>query len=251
MTHSVSVFGAAGYAGALSARLVDRHPALELRAITARGGDVGRRLVGPVSAPSSFAGARGARPRPSCRGRGCDRGVSARRCRRGRLRTARSRGAGRRSERRLPAADPAVYEEWYREHPNPELIAERVYGLPELYRQQLHEPAGRQPRLLPDRRDPVAGAAGARRPDRRRRDRRQVGRLWRRPWSDRQDPFRDRRREPEPVRRPAASAHAGNRAGAGSTRRRPDRSTFTPHLIPLDQGELVSCYVTLTPVGGP
>ena len=22
--------------------------------------------------------------------------------------------------------------------------------------------------------------------------------------------------------------------------------TFTPHLIPLDQGELVSCYVTLT-----
>ena len=26
--------------------------------------------------------------------------------------------------------------------------------------------------------------------------------------------------------------------------------TFTPHLIPLDQGELVSCYVTLTPSGG-
>ena len=44
MTHSVSVFGAAGYAGALSARLIDRHPGLELRAITARGGDVGRRL---------------------------------------------------------------------------------------------------------------------------------------------------------------------------------------------------------------
>ena len=26
--------------------------------------------------------------------------------------------------------------------------------------------------------------------------------------------------------------------------------TFTPHLIPLDQGEMVSCYVTLTPSGG-
>ena len=24
------------------------------------------------------------------------------------------------------------------------------------------------------------------------------------------------------------------------------RITFTPHLLPLDQGELVSCYVTLT-----
>ena len=26
--------------------------------------------------------------------------------------------------------------------------------------------------------------------------------------------------------------------------------TFIPHLIPLDQGELVSCYVTLPPCGG-
>src|SRR6202035_1385857 len=24
--------------------------------------------------------------------------------------------------------------------------------------------------------------------------------------------------------------------------------TFTPHLVPLDQGELVSCYVTLTDI---
>ena len=29
------------------------------------------------------------------------------------------------------------------------------------------------------------------------------------------------------------------------------RITFTPHLIPLDQGELVSCYVTLCNDGGP
>ena len=28
--------------------------------------------------------------------------------------------------------------------------------------------------------------------------------------------------------------------------RTPVRITFTPHLLPLDQGELVSCYVTLT-----
>jgi N-acetyl-gamma-glutamyl-phosphate reductase len=30
------------------------------------------------------------------------------------------------------------------------------------------------------------------------------------------------------------------------------RVTFTPHLLPLDQGELVSCYVTLSdPLGHP
>src|SRR6202012_5701907 len=33
--------------------------------------------------------------------------------------------------------DPAVYGRWYREHPNPELIADAVYGLPELYRESL------------------------------------------------------------------------------------------------------------------
>jgi len=40
----VHVFGAAGFAGAQLAALVDRHPSLELGAITARG-DAGRRLV--------------------------------------------------------------------------------------------------------------------------------------------------------------------------------------------------------------
>src|SRR5690242_10423301 len=40
---SVVVFGAAGYTGALTARLLDRHPTFELRTVTARS-DVGRRL---------------------------------------------------------------------------------------------------------------------------------------------------------------------------------------------------------------
>src|SRR6201993_1432651 len=40
---SVSVFGAAGFTGALTARLLLRHPSFELRALTARS-DVGRRL---------------------------------------------------------------------------------------------------------------------------------------------------------------------------------------------------------------
>src|SRR5205823_72988 len=33
--------------------------------------------------------------------------------------------------------DPQVYGEWYREHPAPELLEQAVYGLPELYREQL------------------------------------------------------------------------------------------------------------------
>ena len=60
--------------------------------------------------------------------------------------------------------DAAVYEEWYREHPAPELLAEAVYGLPELLprRRSASADAGRQPGLLPDRRAPRARAARAR-----------------------------------------------------------------------------------------
>ncbi|HZO36164.1 MAG TPA: N-acetyl-gamma-glutamyl-phosphate reductase, partial [Solirubrobacteraceae bacterium] len=42
-TYRVLVAGASGYAGALAARLVDRHPQLELTAVTSRS-DAGRRL---------------------------------------------------------------------------------------------------------------------------------------------------------------------------------------------------------------
>ena len=43
MPPSVSVFGAAGFTGALTARLLQRHPSFELKALTARS-DQGRRL---------------------------------------------------------------------------------------------------------------------------------------------------------------------------------------------------------------
>src|SRR3990172_12835598 len=33
--------------------------------------------------------------------------------------------------------DVAVYEEWYGKHPSPQLIGEAIYGLPELYREQI------------------------------------------------------------------------------------------------------------------
>ena len=45
MPHSAAVFGAAGFTGALTARLLFAHPSFDLRTVTARS-DVGRRLDG-------------------------------------------------------------------------------------------------------------------------------------------------------------------------------------------------------------
>ena len=112
----------------------------------------------------------------------------------------------------------------------------------------------RQPGLLPDRDAPRARAA--------RRagliadvvDRRQERRLGRRARADRR-----RRTSSRPTRtsRPTASARHRHTpeidqelAPLGAPRHL--RVTFMPHLVPLDQGELVSCYVTLSdPLGRP
>jgi N-acetyl-gamma-glutamyl-phosphate reductase len=253
VTHSVSVFGAAGYAGALSARLVDRHPGLELRAVTARGGDVGRRLsdlyphhrVGleleelDVDRHAEVEAAIVAYPHGAAAevvsallGRGV-------------------RVVDLSADFRL--RDPAVYQEWYREHPNPELIAEAVYGLPELYREPLRGarlvanpgcyPTAAILSLAPLARagliadvviDAKSGVSGA---GRAATDKTHFVTV-----DENLSPYGVPRHrhtpEIEQELRALDPAH-------------PDRPlTFTPHLIPLDQGELVSCYVTLTPSGG-
>ena len=124
-----------------------------------------------------------------------------------------------------------------------------VYGLTELYRERAARGgAGREPRLLPDRE-----------------------RSWRwRRWPS--AGLLDRRRRSTPSRAsPAPGGAAATRcthvamtenAFAYKTeghRHRPEieqelaalgsagrRSTFVPHLLPLDQGELASCYVRST-----
>jgi N-acetyl-gamma-glutamyl-phosphate reductase len=250
VTHSVSVFGAAGYAGALSARLVDRHPELELRAVTARGGDVGRRLselyphhrVGleleelDLDRHAEVEAAIVAYPH------GAAAEIVTELLARG------VRVVDLSADFRL--RDPVVYAEWYREHPNPELIGEAVYGLPELYREQLRgarlvanpgcyptaailslAPLARAGLLADVVIDAKSGVSGA-------------------------------------GRAATEKTHFvtvdENLSAYGVPRHRHtpeieqeltvlgfDRNlTFTPHLIPLDQGELVSCYVTLTPSGG-
>ena len=133
----VAVFGAAGYTGALAARLLHRHPYFQLTTVTART-DVGRRLddlyphhrvplvleeldldlqtrdleAAIVAYPHGAAAELVAE-----------------------LRARQVRVIDLSADFRL--RDPATYEEWYRPHPVPELIEQAVYGLPELYREQI------------------------------------------------------------------------------------------------------------------
>ena len=118
------MFGAAGYTGALSARLLDRHPAFELRTVTARS-DVGRRLDElyphhrvPLELEELDLDRHGdvdaavvAYPH------GAAAELVAELHRRG------VRVVDLSADFRL--RDAAVYEEWYRAHPEPELLAQR------------------------------------------------------------------------------------------------------------------------------
>jgi N-acetyl-gamma-glutamyl-phosphate reductase len=250
VTHSVSVFGAAGYAGALSARLVDRHPELELRAITARGADVGRRLSDlyphhrvdveleelDLDRHAEVEAAIVAYPHGAAAEVVSEllaRGVQV---------------VDLSADFRL--RDPAVYAEWYREHPNPELIDEAVYGLPELYREQLRgarlvanpgcyptavilslAPLARAGLIADVVIDAKSGVSGAGRGATEKTHFVTV--------DENLSPYGVPRHRHTPEIEQELAVLGFDRP-----------LTFTPHLIPLDQGELVSCYVTLTPSGG-
>ncbi|MFL5822472.1 MAG: N-acetyl-gamma-glutamyl-phosphate reductase [Solirubrobacteraceae bacterium] len=242
----MSVFGAAGFTGALAARLLDRHPSFQLAAVTARS-DVGRRLdelyphhrvtltleeldldrhadvdAAVVAYPHGAAAPLVKELR--------DRGL---------------RVVDLSADFRL--RDVATYEEWYRHHPAPELLAEAVYGLPELgYRDAIRGagvvatpgcyPTATLLALKPlaaegliddvviDAKSGVSGAGRA---------------------ATEKTHFVTvdenvsaygvpRHRHTPEIEQELASLLGGE-----------VRVTFTPHLLPIDQGELVSCYVTL------
>jgi N-acetyl-gamma-glutamyl-phosphate reductase len=246
---SVSVFGAAGYTGALTARLLYRHPSFELRALTARA-DSGRRLddlypyhrvpleleeldlerhadvdAAVVAYPHGAAAELVAALH--------ERGV---------------RVVDLSADFRL--RDPSVYEEWYRPHPALELLPEVVYGLPELYRDQIAGATvianpGCYPTAAILALAPLARAGVIR------------------------DVVIDAKSGVSGAGRAATDATHfvtvdENISAYGVPRHRhtPEieqelealgadvRITFTPHLLPLDQGELVSCYVTVANGGG-
>ena len=145
--------------------------------------------------------------------------------------------------------DVATYEHWYVPHPHPELLERAVYGLTELYRDA--------DRAAPSS-SPARAASRPRRSSRSRRSRAagliadvvidaKTGVSGAGKRADRDDPLR--RRRPRTCAPYGVGAHRhmpeidqelarARRAGADRRSRRT--------CVPLDQGELLSCYVTPT-----
>ena len=249
MPLSVSVFGAAGYTGALTARLLFRHPSFELRTLTARA-DVGRRLEDlyphhrvplelerlDLDRHAELDAAVVAYPH----------GAAAELV--GELRARGVRVVDLSADFRL--RDAGVYEQWYRPHPEPELLAEAVYGLPERYRGQIRDAdlvanPGCYPTAAVLALAPLARAGLV------------------------QDVVIDAKSGVSGAGRAASEKthfvtvdENVNAYGVPRHRHTPEieqelaalgaevRITFTPHLLPLDQGELVSCYVTVGDAAG-
>jgi N-acetyl-gamma-glutamyl-phosphate reductase len=241
----VAVLGASGYAGALAAALLARHPALDLAAISART-DMGRRLdalyphhrvalelLSPDTLdPGAFDAAIVAYPHMAAAPV-----------------VAAWHGAGVKvvdlsADFRLRELD--TYQEWYGPHPEAELIPRAAYGLPELHRAEIAGAslvanpgcyptatilalaplarAGLIAELVVDAKSGVSGAG---------RTATEATHFVSVDENVRPYQVPRHRHTPEIEQE---LARLGN----------PVTMTFTPHLLPLDQGELVSCYVTLT-----
>ena len=246
---SVLVAGASGYAGALAARLIHRHPDFELAAITSRS-EAGRRLsdVHPrhrvplvmeeldLEIHAQVDAAIVAYPHGAAAplvAALVERGV---------------RVIDLSADFRL--RDAAIYEHWYVTHSHPDLLERAVYGLTELNRAAIADAqlvacpgcfptaailalaplaeAGLLADVVIDAKTGVSGAGRGLREDT------QFVAV-----DENVRPYGvgEHRHMPEIDQELA-------RLGA------PIIAAFTPHLVPLDQGELLSCYVTPSrPVG--
>jgi N-acetyl-gamma-glutamyl-phosphate reductase len=239
----VSVFGAAGFTGALTARLLFRHPSFELQAVTARS-DVGRRLdeLYPHNrVPLEL------EELDLDRHADVDAAVVA--YPHGAAAPLVAELVGRdvnvvdlSADFRL--RDPETYEEWYGEHPAPELLVRAVYGLPELgYRDAISgadlvanpgcyptaallalAPLAREGMIEDVVIDAKSGVSGA-------------GRA-----ASEATHFVtvDENVSAYGVPRHRHTPEIEQELGVLGAE---VKITFTPHLLPLDQGELVSCYV--------
>jgi len=240
---SVAVLGAAGYAGAVAAELLHRHPGFALTTVTARG-EAGQRLdaVHPrgrvplvleefdPERPPEVDAALVAYPH------GAAAPVVAA------LRAHGVRVVDLSADFRL--RDRGTYEGWYGPHGAPELFGAGVYGLPELTRERVADAdlvanpgcyptasllglaplarAGLIADVVIDAKSGVSGAGRAATPAT-------------------HFVSADENLTPYKVGRHRHTPEIEQELAAlGSD----VRVTFTPHLVPLAQGELVSCYVT-------
>ena len=237
----VAVIGAAGFGGALGAMLVHRHPSLDLTVVTARtdagsrhdalypryGVDLMMEDFDPDRVAERAQAALVAYPHKAA--------APA-------VRALRERGlkvVDLSADFRL---DQERYEHWYQPHEAPELLAEAVYGLAEAHRDQIKSAdlvagpgcnsTAALLALLPLRgmlRDVVVdiktGVSGAGREATRETHFVSV--------TDNVNPYK--------VEGHRHSAELEQELG------RDVRITFVPHLIPIDQGLLASCYLTTEP----
>jgi len=237
----VAVIGAGGFGGALCAMLADRHPSLELTALTARS-DAGARhdeLYPRFGVDRTMEGLDPDRvaERADAALVAYPHGAAA-----PAVRALRERGlkvVDLSADFRL---DRERYERWYQPHEAPELLDGAVYGLTETRRDQIHGA------------DLVAGPGC--------NSTAALLALW---------PLRERLRDvvvdiktgvSGAGREATQTTHyvsvadnvnpykvEGHRHSAELEQQLPDgvAITFVPHLVPVDQGLLASCYATTEP----
>jgi N-acetyl-gamma-glutamyl-phosphate reductase len=240
----VLIAGASGYAGALAAELVRTHPSLELARITART-DAGRRLdeLYPQYGVDQVL------QEPSAEDGGdVDAAIVAYPHGAAAPVVAALRAQGKKvvdlsADFRLN--DLETYSRWYGEHGAPELLKEAVYGLTELHREAIASaglvaspgcyPTASVLALAPlaaegliedvviDAKSGVSGAGRAA------EEEMAVVKE-----TDDTRPYKVTAHRHTPEIAQELAELAGN--GSGPV-------TFVPHLMPYDQGELVSCYV--------
>ena len=245
----VLVAGASGYAGALAAELIDKHPGIELAAATARG-DVGSKLSDLYPQYSANVELTeldlGALDGVDAAIVAYPHGASA-------PVVAEMRGLGIKvvdlsADFRL--RDVAIYERWYGPHGEPDLLDGAVYGLTELNRAAIAEAelvanpgcyptasllalaplaaAGLIEDVVIDAKSGVSGAG------RGVAEEMEIVKS-----SDEAKAYKagGHRHTPEIVQELNALAAGGGEANGALP------VTFVPHLMPFDQGELVSAYV--------
>ncbi len=242
---SVIVAGASGYAGAIAADLLWRHPGFELVAITARE-DAGRRLqelyphhrVPLALEQLDLDRAATADAAIVAYPHGSAAPVVAALLARG------LRVVDLSADFRL--RDVEIYEQWYVAHPHPELLERAVYGLTELHREaiaaaELVACPGCFPTAAILALAPLASAG-----------------LIADVVIDAKTGVSGMGKQPREANHFVAVTENVRPYGVGSHRHMPEIDqelaalgapvpvAFTPHLLPIDQGELLSCYVTPT-----
>jgi N-acetyl-gamma-glutamyl-phosphate reductase len=238
----VAVLGAVGYAGAIAAQLLYRHPAFDLGPITARAeagqrlDDVHPRTRVPATLEVFDVGKHAVDAAIVAYPHGAAAPVVEE------LRAAGTRVVDLSADFRL--RDRAIYDDWYGEHKAPALFGEGVYGLPELTREQVAQadlvanpgcyPTAALLGLAPLARagviadvviDAKSGVSGAGR------------------GATHATHFitADENVTPYKIDGHRHTPEIEQELRALGT---DIAITFMPHLLPLAQGELVSCYVT-------